>query len=220
MSEKTATSSASGEYPSRGWQPIASAPRDGTAILAYEDGTLNDGEPHSWFDVVRFEQPHRGSDGWYSVGSYRGPPSCDPSHWMPLPAPPVALGTAARSDETQGGSAEGNGPARRATPTLPDPSDAPASGGGERDPDIILATAIWDANNTNRLVDIDADEIELAVGRARMIRHHLRVLGFDVLATRTPRRDAADQVSAQYDLCDCNIGDCVSRYRRCREDVR
>lgn len=73
------------------WRGIETAPTDGTAILAYEGAGLDGGDELHWIDVVQFCQPDRGRDGWYSVGGDRGPPSCDPTHWMPLPAPPAAL---------------------------------------------------------------------------------------------------------------------------------
>lgn len=73
------------------WRPISTAPTDGREILACESGFLDCGDPFHWMDVVQFLQPNRGADGWYSVGGERGPPSCEPTHWMPLPAPPAAL---------------------------------------------------------------------------------------------------------------------------------
>jgi hypothetical protein len=59
------------------WRPILTAPRDGTAILLWEPGIE---EPH----IGRWSTPPYAqwwSDSW-------APPTCDPTHWMPLPAPP------------------------------------------------------------------------------------------------------------------------------------
>lgn len=58
------------------WQPIETAPKDGTSILATEI----DGEPVvSYFD----------EGGWvYSWHAYDGYHHWNPTHWQPLPAPP------------------------------------------------------------------------------------------------------------------------------------
>lgn len=67
-----------------GWLPIESAPRDGTAILA--------GHAHSVFDV--YWSASDGSDGqgaWVdgATDNYGDLTTYDPTHWMPLPAPPL-----------------------------------------------------------------------------------------------------------------------------------
>jgi deoxycytidylate deaminase len=61
------------------WQPIASAPKDGTVIIGYDQSRDDDdGLPHGvdfmrWFDGT-----------WIDPLTH----SLKPSHWMPLPAPP------------------------------------------------------------------------------------------------------------------------------------
>ena len=63
------------------WQPIETAPMDGTEVLIFQRIERRDGEPwlvyaaanwtgHCWDDRVDM------------------PPSPAPTHWMPLPAPP------------------------------------------------------------------------------------------------------------------------------------
>ena len=57
------------------WQPIETAPRDGTVVLAYDP---------NWY---RYPHPMEYRDGAWSlwfhdVGAMR------PTHWMPLPEPP------------------------------------------------------------------------------------------------------------------------------------
>ncbi len=58
------------------WQPIETAPRDGTWLLCWEPGTE--------VDIMR----------WYAWSTTRGEwQSCEgirtePTHWQPLPAPP------------------------------------------------------------------------------------------------------------------------------------
>lgn len=59
------------------WQPIETAPRDGTRVLGYE---LNDPTDTCPYAVMRF----RGEYGWVNAG-WTG---LEPTHWMPLPPPP------------------------------------------------------------------------------------------------------------------------------------
>lgn len=59
------------------WQPIETAPKDGTEILAV---TTYAGEPY--IDVVSFAHPY-----WIRSNRY----ACRPTHWMPLPKPPAAI---------------------------------------------------------------------------------------------------------------------------------
>ena len=55
-----------------GWQPIETAPRDGTAVLVYDEN-------------LTYEIAYRHRAEWrYGPKGY----SCKPTHWMPLPAPP------------------------------------------------------------------------------------------------------------------------------------
>lgn len=70
-----------------GWQPIATAPKgwDGTQLLlADEQGRINRG---FWFSSQ--EDGH-----WVMIGG-----QWEPTHWMPLPAPPAPSG--ASTDRTQ-----------------------------------------------------------------------------------------------------------------------
>jgi hypothetical protein len=62
------------------WQPIETAPRDGTAVLCFR---LLRGQPDiataSWKDYAEAF----GGPGWtYAEGRHA------PTHWMPMPAPP------------------------------------------------------------------------------------------------------------------------------------
>ncbi len=72
------------DCPTQGWQPIESAPKDGTRVLGFVG---------RWVIVrwaVRFSE-HYGdtSGGWYD-GEIDG--RAFPTHWMPLPAPPAEQG--------------------------------------------------------------------------------------------------------------------------------
>jgi hypothetical protein len=61
------------------WEPIDSAPKDGSSILGYADSS---------FAVVEW---YRG--GWWSLsepGAYAEDSEWNPTHWMPLPEPPMS----------------------------------------------------------------------------------------------------------------------------------
>jgi hypothetical protein len=60
------------------WQPIETAPKDGTWVLVYENGWEPD---HGDIDIAHF----RDSKSWMTYEDLR----MDlPSHWMPLPESP------------------------------------------------------------------------------------------------------------------------------------
>lgn len=60
------------------WQPIGTAPKDGTEVLIYQAGQT------FGYDYAIGKQ---GEYGWVN----RNSASCynTPTHWMPLPSPPV-----------------------------------------------------------------------------------------------------------------------------------
>ena len=80
------------------WQPIETAPKDGTEILSVRCSELG----HLIYCVVRWEAEFELAD-WDDDALYRGAWTGDrvgsfnyeeyeeerPTHWMPLPAPPV-----------------------------------------------------------------------------------------------------------------------------------
>lgn len=55
----------------RTWQPIQTAPKDGTEILLYAGGS----GIGQWDDML----------GWWSEGNFMN----NPTHWMPLPTDPM-----------------------------------------------------------------------------------------------------------------------------------
>jgi hypothetical protein len=69
------------------WQPIETAPKDGVIVLAVKESTL------PWakdFSVARFPYPlkQRWNGGaWEADDGHVYEPQ--PTHWMPLPAPPA-----------------------------------------------------------------------------------------------------------------------------------
>lgn len=62
------------------WQPIETAPRDGTAVLGYFGLTAGDEPPD--MAVTRYDGKH-----WVST-EIPCEPFDKPTHWMPLPEPP------------------------------------------------------------------------------------------------------------------------------------
>ena len=67
------------------WQPIETAPRDGTTVLGYLPGRRLDEDRDDvvtiyWHDLW-------GTPGWCITESGEG---VGPTHWMPLPEPPGA----------------------------------------------------------------------------------------------------------------------------------
>lgn len=70
-----------------GWQPIETAPKDGTRFLATGGGLANEIEVASWNDRVgAWNTESYTLEDWdnQTEGYSR------PAHWMPLPKPPVA----------------------------------------------------------------------------------------------------------------------------------
>lgn len=62
------------------WQPIDTAPKDGRYVMTYRSV-----EPH--FEPMYFTHlRHAGAKWCWFDGDY---PAMQPTHWMPLPEPPV-----------------------------------------------------------------------------------------------------------------------------------
>ncbi len=74
------------------WQPIATAPKDGTRILTWgclhDDSGIDMGESPR-VELTKFSDVYH---SWVSeeIGSH------EPTHWMPLPKPPTAQRLASR----------------------------------------------------------------------------------------------------------------------------
>jgi hypothetical protein len=66
------------------WQPIETAPRDGTTVLLYFPDAGK-----SQIDVGYWIEWEVGDANWSNEWT-DAEIDCDPSHWMPLPEPPEA----------------------------------------------------------------------------------------------------------------------------------
>jgi hypothetical protein len=69
------------------WQPIETAPKDGTRILGYDATDADDTQPQivCWLGIP--DKP-----GWYITFDHtpcNGDVWKPPTHWMPLPQPPL-----------------------------------------------------------------------------------------------------------------------------------
>lgn len=73
----------SGVSPSGGWQAIESAPKDGRPVLAW---------PH--YHMVRFSPI---GNCWWRSGAWID----EPTHWMPLPAPPASPSLPLEGEKTE-----------------------------------------------------------------------------------------------------------------------
>lgn len=67
------------------WQPIETAPKDGTEILLSDGACVSIGGWLSRQDVGD-ECPFGTDPGWWAVACH------NPTHWMPLPDPPTQEG--------------------------------------------------------------------------------------------------------------------------------
>lgn len=86
-----------------GWQPIATAPKDGTPVLLYEKGLIGlfywgvdpsmthnvNGDPMraTWNGVIIQSELNRSDVDEKIIGLH----GSDASHWMPLPAGPEGV---------------------------------------------------------------------------------------------------------------------------------
>ena len=77
------------------WQPIETAPKDVTVILAnFSDACPLTGAPHVWTAtyVTRWRNVHGKAvdlpSQWFECSHAALNTNGEPSHWMPLPSPP------------------------------------------------------------------------------------------------------------------------------------
>jgi hypothetical protein len=82
------TLSALGGRPETGWQPIATAPKDGTPVIAYQpEGRFSNDVPFpAGVGIAHWCKEDRHNDAhWAGPLTPRGHPTC----WQPLPSPPL-----------------------------------------------------------------------------------------------------------------------------------
>ena len=80
-----------------GWQPIDTAPRDGTTLLVMRDiwpgtksGRAEECTGHNTYVAAWWAGERNGQGAWICYFNAVLDPECpiDPTHWMPLPNPP------------------------------------------------------------------------------------------------------------------------------------
>ncbi len=72
------------------WQPIETAPKDGTTILLYRPSAA------AWAKVTvgKYKDDNFAKKAkpyweiWFKIGGVRESREWNPTHWMPLPVPP------------------------------------------------------------------------------------------------------------------------------------
>lgn len=75
------------------WQPIETAPKDGTRIFVWQpDGrwrtnSASHGDRGEHVQVVYWHNPYNSNSEGFWVGGTSGR-AYRPTHWMPLPSPP------------------------------------------------------------------------------------------------------------------------------------
>ena len=71
------------------WQPIETAPRDGTSILGFRPGDTFSGH---MITAIYWCGSSPVDSGWWALceaGDHSASDEFDPTHWMPLPEPPT-----------------------------------------------------------------------------------------------------------------------------------
>lgn len=69
------------------WQPIETAPKDGTTVLGYSEFIASDWNSDAAIASIQWYDYGNEVFGWYGSGP-SGLVLTSASHWMPLPAPP------------------------------------------------------------------------------------------------------------------------------------
>ena len=77
------------------WQPIETAPKDGTAVLLWGlwAGEINGPDETPRVDIGQFtdgRSDYAGNDWWQLLTGDAYACWMQPTHWMPLPPPPAA----------------------------------------------------------------------------------------------------------------------------------
>ncbi len=90
-----------------GWRPIETAPKDGVAVLVMRDiwpgakgGRAEECNGHNTYVAAWWSGERGGQGAWVCYMDAVCDPICpiEPTHWMPLPAPPLAAGGGREAD--------------------------------------------------------------------------------------------------------------------------
>ena len=73
------------------WQPIETAPKDGSLVLLYRPDAYDWGKvtPGKWETQQYSKKPKPYWDIWLKIGGISESRAWVPTHWMPLPEPPA-----------------------------------------------------------------------------------------------------------------------------------
>lgn len=71
------------------WKPIETAPKDGSLLLVTGCNGWSDVLAAWWVADSPEDDGNGGKAHWRGVLNCVGPMRIDPTHWMPLPAPPT-----------------------------------------------------------------------------------------------------------------------------------
>lgn len=75
-------------YPMNQWQPIETAPKDGTEIILYFPSLVHSIQIANWHHAEYFTNGKKTFESCrWTIGSILGDPP-EPTHWMFLPEPP------------------------------------------------------------------------------------------------------------------------------------
>jgi hypothetical protein len=75
------------------WNPIETAPKDGTVILGYFPGFKKSVRETHWIEseTREYGKITRSYAEWYTgaMTGFSSAPEPQPTHWMPIPEPPI-----------------------------------------------------------------------------------------------------------------------------------
>jgi hypothetical protein len=73
------------------WQPIESAPKDGSGVIVICMGAEKPEAGQGWFIGGKWTTIDPGVEAEFGEDFYHASTWVNPTHWMPLPEPPEAV---------------------------------------------------------------------------------------------------------------------------------